>query len=98
LGARTTDEDYSKVLSSLKKPHIEYFKMFYADTALMGGHIGIRASLEFFGPDRVVFATDAPFAPIPETLAAVKRLELDAATLKKMNVANAEKLMKLKLA
>ena len=98
LGARTTDEDYSKVLSSLKKPHIEYFKMFYADTALMGGHIGIRASLEFFGPDRVVFATDAPFAPIPETLAAVKRLELDTATLRKMNVANAEKLMKVKLA
>lgn len=28
LGARTSDEDYSNVLSSLKKPHGEYFKMF----------------------------------------------------------------------
>jgi aminocarboxymuconate-semialdehyde decarboxylase len=96
LGMRTSDEDYSQVLSSLKKPHLEYFKMFYADTALMGGHIGVRAALEFFGPDRVLFATDSPFAPIPETLAAIGRLELDRATLAKMNVANAEKLMKFK--
>ena len=46
----------------------------------------------------MVFATDAPFAPIVPTLEAVKRLELDAATLKKANVANAEKLMKMKFA
>jgi len=98
LGARTSDEDYSKVIPSLKRPLLDYFKMFYADTALMGGNIGIRASLEFFGPDRVVFATDAPFAPIVPTLEAVKRLELDAAVLKKANVANAEKLMKMKFA
>jgi aminocarboxymuconate-semialdehyde decarboxylase len=98
LGARTSDEDYSKILPSLKRPLLDYFKMFYADTALMGGNIGIRASLEFFGPDRVVFATDSPFAPIVPTLEAVKRLELDPATLQKANVANAEKLMKMKLA
>jgi aminocarboxymuconate-semialdehyde decarboxylase len=96
LGQRTSDEDYSKVLSSLKKPHLEYFKMFYADTALMGGHIGVRAALEFFGPDKVVFATDSPFAPIPETFEAIKRLELDKAALQRLNLANAEKLMKMK--
>ena len=94
LGQRTSDEDYSKVLSSLKRPHHEYFKMFYADTALMGGHLGVRASLDYFGTDRVVFATDSPFAPIPETFDAIKRLELERDTLAKMNLANAEKLIK----
>ena len=36
LGSRTTDEDYSTVLSSLKRPHMDYFRMFYADTAMFG--------------------------------------------------------------
>jgi aminocarboxymuconate-semialdehyde decarboxylase len=96
LGARTSDEDYSKVIPSLKKPLLDYFKMFYADTALMGGNIGIQASLDFFGPDRVVFATDAPFAPIVPTLEAVKRLELEPSYLERMNMDNAEKLLKMK--
>ena len=53
LGQRTTDEDYSEVLSSLKKPHLEYFKMFYGDTAMFGANLGINCGLEFFGIDHV---------------------------------------------
>src|SRR6185369_8556058 len=37
LGSRTIEEDHTKVLSSLKRPHLEYFKEFYADTAMFGG-------------------------------------------------------------
>lgn len=96
LGARTSDEDYSKVIPSLKRPLLDYFKMFYADTALMGGSIGVKASLEFFGPDRVVFATDSPFAPIVPTLEAIKRLDLEPSVLERMNQDNAEKLMNMK--
>ena len=40
LGQRTSDEDYSKVLSSLKRPHMDYLHEFYADTAMFGG--GVR--------------------------------------------------------
>ena len=36
LGARTSDEDLSVILKKLKKPHLEYFKGFYADTASSG--------------------------------------------------------------
>src|SRR6266852_2566543 len=50
LGARTSGEDYSKVLTSLKRPHLEYFKEFYGDTAMFGGKYGIPCGLEFFGP------------------------------------------------
>ena len=36
LGARTSDKDYSAVLEALAKRPLDYFKMFYADTALFG--------------------------------------------------------------
>ena len=97
LGARTTDEDYSEVLSSLKKPHLEYFKMFYADTAMFGTNGGIKCGLDFFGPDQVVFSTDAPFAPVRETFRSIDELDLDPAQLDKIMFGNAAKLIKLDL-
>ncbi len=79
LGARTSDEDYSGVLSSLKRPHIDYLKMFYADTALFGAGAGLPCGIEFFGSEHVVFASDAPFGPITETRDAIATADLDAA-------------------
>ena len=95
LGSRTSDEDYSKVLPSLKRPHGEYLKMFYADTAMFGkdGYIGTKAGLEYFGADKMVFSTDAPFGPIGETFAVLDRLGLERAAAEKIFQANAEKLM-----
>ena len=52
LGQRTLEEDHTKVLSSLKRPHLEYFKEFYADTAMFGGTYGLPCGLEFFGGDQ----------------------------------------------
>jgi aminocarboxymuconate-semialdehyde decarboxylase len=97
LGARTSDEDYSKVLSSLKRPHLDYFREFYADTALFGAGNGLICGLDFFGADRVVFSTDAPLGPIAKTIAAVDALDLDPGARAKIMVGNAERLMKLKL-
>jgi predicted TIM-barrel fold metal-dependent hydrolase len=95
LGSRTADEDYSNVLSSLDRPHIDYFKSFYADTALFGGTCGLGAGLKFFGPDRVVFASDAPFGPIGLTLAALDQLEVDTDTRRKILCDNAIALLGL---
>ena len=36
LGNRTTDEDYKSLLKSMKKRPLDYFKDFYADTAVFG--------------------------------------------------------------
>jgi hypothetical protein len=48
LGARTSDEDYSKILPSLKRPHLDYFRDFYADTAMFGGGAhALRCGYEF---------------------------------------------------
>src|SRR5262249_57115245 len=93
LGSRTSDEDYSQVLSSLKRPHLDYFRDFYADTALFGAGNGLACGLDFFGADRVVFATDAPLGPIAKTIAAVDRLGLEPAARRKIMLANAERLL-----
>jgi uncharacterized protein len=95
LGNRTPDEDYSTVLTSLKKPHMDYFRMFYADTAMFGGTAGLPTGLTFFGTDRIVFATDAPFAPIRETFDALNELDLTAQDRQKILEGNARKLLKL---
>jgi aminocarboxymuconate-semialdehyde decarboxylase len=97
LGARTDDEDYSEVLSSLKRPHIDYFHMFYADTAMFGGHDGYKTGLEFFGPDHVLFATDWPFLPIKEFSAALDHLEVDRDERARIDSGNAARLLNLNL-
>ena len=63
FGSRTSDEDYEGLLKSMPKRPIEYFRQFYADTALAGGVSGIRCGLDFFGAQQVVFASDCPFDP-----------------------------------
>ena len=96
LGARTSDEDYSNVLSSLKKPHGEYFRMFYGDTAMFGGVIGARCGLEYFGADHVVFASDAPVGgPTTAAFQVIDELELSEADREKICHGNAERLMKV---
>src|SRR3954465_4768985 len=96
LGSRTPDEDYSPVLSSLKRPHLDYFREFYADTALFGGSNGLQCGLDFFGAERVVFSTDAPLGPIKPTIAALHRLDLTPENRRKIMQGNAERLMKMK--
>ena len=96
LGARTSDEDYSKVLPSLKRPHMDYMRDYYADTAMFGGGVhALRCGLEFFGADHVVFATDAPLGPIPPTLKTINELKLEPADERKLFCGNAETLLKM---
>ncbi|WP_210208429.1 amidohydrolase family protein [Rhodoplanes roseus] len=96
LGSRTSDEDYSKVLSTLKRPHLDYFRDFYADTAMFGGQYGVGCGLQFFGSDKIVFATDTPLGPIGPTIAAINKLGLDPQTRRKIYCGNAERLLKVK--
>jgi aminocarboxymuconate-semialdehyde decarboxylase len=97
LGSRTTDEDYSNILPSLKRPHLDYLHDFYGDTALFGGGIqAVRCGLEFFGADHVVFATDTPLGPIAPTIDTIKRLDIAAGDRRKIFAGNAERLLKMK--
>lgn len=94
LGSRTLDEDYSGVLKGLKKPHMEYFKNFYGDTAMFGAATGLHAGIRFFGAEHVVFSTDAPLGPIGTTIEAVKSLGLSKEDLDKVMSGNAKRILK----
>jgi predicted TIM-barrel fold metal-dependent hydrolase len=63
FGSRTSDEDYEGLLKRMPRRPIDYFRLFYADTALAGGRSGLRCGLDFFGARQVVFASDCPFDP-----------------------------------
>lgn len=86
LGARTSDEDYGALLSELKRRPIDYFRGFYADTATFGACGSIRLAMDFFGADRIVFASDAPFDPeggrmfIRETIKALDEMDISEDT------------------
>ena len=101
LGVRTSDRDLSSVLKNLKKRPIDYFRMFYADTALMGAYDGTVCGLNFFGVGHVLFASDAPFDPekgpmyIRETIAIIDRLPLSAEERERIYWRNAVELLKL---
>jgi aminocarboxymuconate-semialdehyde decarboxylase len=98
LGARTADEDYGALLASLDRRPYEYFKMFWADTAVFGSRAATECGLAFFGPDQVVFASDAPFDPeggplyIRETLKVIDGLDISEADRRKVYQHNAERL------
>jgi aminocarboxymuconate-semialdehyde decarboxylase len=63
LGTRTSDEDYFQLLKKLKKRPLDYFRLFYADTAVFGSKEATICGIKFFGADRVLFASDMPFDP-----------------------------------
>jgi aminocarboxymuconate-semialdehyde decarboxylase len=98
LGSRTSDEDYSGILPALKRPHLDYFRLFYADTAMFGGRSGLLSALDFFGPDHLVFATDAPLGPILASVAALDRLTLSETERAEVMAGTAERLLRLPLA
>jgi len=101
LGSRTSDEDYTTILKQLKKPHVEYFKMFFGDTALFGSFSATKCGLDFFGADNVLFASDCPFDPekgpgyIRETIKIIDNLPISETERQKIFEGNARRLLKL---
>lgn len=102
LGSRTADADYSGILAAMKakgRRPIDYFRLFYNDTAIGGSQSAIRCGLDFFGSDRVLFGTDCPFDPeggpqfIRETIAALDAMDLTGAERDAIYFGNAEAML-----
>ena len=68
FGSRTADEDYEGLRREMGRRPIDYFKMFWADTAVFGSRAATECGLSFYGPHQVMFASDAPFDPEGGTL------------------------------
>ena len=102
LGARTPPDQRADVEHPpLSKRPIDYFRMFYVDTALFGAENGVRCSLDFFGVEHTLFASDSPFDPekgpgyIRATIANLEALDLTDAERAAIYEGNARRLLPL---
>jgi aminocarboxymuconate-semialdehyde decarboxylase len=103
LGARTDDEDLTMYRRRLKQRPYDYYRMFYADTAMFGADHALACGLAFFGVDRVLFASDMPFDPekgpgfIRETIRGLDTLPITDEERQRIYEGNARRLLKLRI-
>jgi len=95
------DPELGGALQSLKKPLLDYFRMFYVDTALNGAKQAVACVVDFFGPDHVLFGTDTPFDPEPgrfvqDTIADVESLAASQAIRRRIYKDNALSVLGIK--
>lgn len=76
---------------------LEFLKRFYADTANFGNPIALRAALEFFGPDHVLFGSDFGFSEafLPETIDDVETVIQDPALKHRIYEENPRRVLRL---
>ena len=81
----------------LQRPTRDYFKLFYADTALQGNVPALMCGYAFFGEDHLLFGTDAPFGEgiYDRDIAAVESMEVTPAAKKKIFHRNANRLLNI---
>jgi predicted TIM-barrel fold metal-dependent hydrolase len=90
----------AKVKQRLTKPVIEYYRMFYADTAVHS-KIAIRCGYEFFGPEHILFGTDMPydnelgFRFVRQAVEAIEQMDISDADRRKIFADNARRLLRL---
>ena len=84
----------------LTKHPVEYFRMFYADTALNGNsNYSLECGLGFFGEDKVLFGTDMPYDvengsySIRETIKAIDNMKISGSVREKIYEGNARRLL-----
>jgi aminocarboxymuconate-semialdehyde decarboxylase len=100
LGARTADEESKLFEHRLAKRPIEYFRMFHVDTALFGARPAMECGLDFFGVDRVLFASDMPFDPergpgyIRETIRCLEEMPMQDGERRQIYEGNARRLLR----
>jgi predicted TIM-barrel fold metal-dependent hydrolase len=100
FGTRSAQDDKT-LLAQLKRHPYEYYRMYYADTALNGSIPALECGLAFFGSDRVLFGTDMPFGPddvarkIRKTIQSVEGMTACSDDKEKIYEFNARKLLKL---
>jgi uncharacterized protein len=88
--------------SGLKKTTVDYFKMFYADTAIYGNPEALKCGHAFFGPGHLLFGIDFPLGDTEfgdrnyrQTINAIEQMDISEDDRKKIYEDNARELMRL---
>jgi uncharacterized protein len=86
----------------LTKDTIDYYQMFYADTAISGNSKALECTHLFFGADRLLFGCDFPLGDTEfgsrnyrQTINAIDQMAISEEDRKKIYEDNARKLMRL---
>ena len=91
----------AKYNQGLTKSPIEYFKMFYYDTAIYGSTPGLMCAYAFCGVEHLVFATDFPYDSqfgeryTRQTIHSIEQMDISNLEKKKIFEDNARKLLRL---
>jgi predicted TIM-barrel fold metal-dependent hydrolase len=97
LRERPWGEDADGVLK-LPRPSLDYFRSFYADTAMMGASHAVRCAIEFFGIEHVLFGSDFGFGNdyLARTVIDLTELRLPAEQLELLYEGNARRVLGLR--
>jgi len=86
----------------LKREAIDYYKMFYADTALYGNTPALMCGYSFFGPDQLLFGVDFPLGCTEygdrnyrQTINAIEQMDIPEEDREKIYAGNARRIMRL---
>lgn len=85
----------------LTKAPVDYYRMFYCDTAIQGNTPALQCAWHFFGTDHMLFATDAPYdsqlgeRAYRETIAALQAMDIPDSEKKKIFEDNARRFFRL---
>jgi aminocarboxymuconate-semialdehyde decarboxylase len=91
----------AKFKEPLSRPPIDYYRMFYADTALYGATPSLMCGYQFFGSDHIVFGTDMPYDSeggeryVRQTIEAIDGMDIPTVDRGKIYEGNARKLLRL---
>ncbi len=87
---------------NLTKAPIDYYKMFYADTALYGNMSALMCGNAFFGPEHILFAIDFPLGDMEfgarnyrQTINAIEAMDISDEDRKMIYEGTARKLFRL---
>ena len=85
----------------LTRRPVDYYRMFYADTAVSGNTAALMCGYKFFGADRILFGTDMPYDGqlgdryTGQTILSIEQMDISDAERKLIFEDNAKKLLRL---
>ena len=92
----------NRYLTNITKTPLEYYKMFYADTAIHGNTPALMLAYDFWGPDKLVFGADLPLGDFfwggrsyRATINAINAMNIPDKDKKKIFIDNATNLLKI---
>ncbi|MCR4393714.1 MAG: amidohydrolase [Dehalococcoidales bacterium] len=89
-------------IRSLKMAPLDYYRKFYADTAIHGNTPALMLAYHFWGADHIVFGADMPLGDhyfgmrsYRQTISAIEAMEITAEEKQKILVENAIRLLRI---